>query len=193
MSLQCPARGGSRLVPLGGRREKRRSCSERPGGSPLRRFLSALALAATLAGCGGDPGTGPREVKWDRTACERCRMVLSDRHHGAQVRIPLPEGGSRVAPFDDIGCALVWLEAQPGKDHPRIEIWVNDWRNGVWIDARRATYLTGQVTPMEFGLGAQSDPHRDGLDFAQARERILAQERRQSLHGAHGLGEPKGR
>jgi nitrous oxide reductase accessory protein NosL len=168
------------------------------GRGPLRwrnpvGHLAALTLLALLAGCGGDPGTGPIEVRWDRTTCERCRMVLSDRHHGAQVRLPPAQGRSRVLPFDDIGCALVWLESQPGKDDPGIELWVNDWRTGAWIDARRATYLPGQVTPMEYGLGAQADPDPNGLDFAQARERVLAQERRQALHGAHLRGEPRGR
>lgn len=153
-------------------------------------ILVTLALITSLSGCGGDPGTGPVEVKWDRTTCERCRMVLSDRHHGAQVRLPaVGEGRSRVLPFDDLGCALVWLEGQPGRDDPRIEIWVNDWRTGGWIDARRATYLPGQVTPMEYGFGAQSDPHPNGLDFTRTREQVLDQERRQPLHRPHFRGE----
>lgn len=161
-------------------------------GSAFGPKIRVLSLLAFIGGCGGDPGTGPVEVKWDRTTCERCRMVLSDRHHGAQVRLPAAmEGRSKVLPFDDIGCALVWLETQPGKDDPRIEIWVNDWRNGGWIDARRATFLAGQVTPMEYGLGAQSDPHPDGLDFALARERVLTQERQQPVHGTYLRGESR--
>jgi len=79
----------------------------------------------------------------------------------------------------------VWLQGQPFHDAPGTGIWVNDWRTGQWIDARRATYLPGQMTPMGYGLGAQADPHPGGLDFAQARQRILQQERRFDSHGTH--------
>lgn len=136
-----------------------------------------LGLALTLAGC-GDPGTGPADVKWDRVACERCRMVLSDRHHSAQVRVRAPDGRSGVYLFDDIGCAVLWLEGKPARTDPATEIWVNDWRTGGWIDARTASYVPNQVTPMEYGLGAQPDPAPGTLSFEQARDHIFMVERR---------------
>jgi nitrous oxide reductase accessory protein NosL len=142
-------------------------------------------LTFVLSACGGDPGQGPVEVKWDRDACERCRMVLSDRLHSAQVRVPTPDGGSRVYRFDDIGCALIWLEERAERDDPATEIWVNDWRTGDWIDARTATYLRGQVTPMEYGLGAQPEAAPDGLDFAQAKAQIFDVDARFNVHGGH--------
>ncbi|WP_459870966.1 nitrous oxide reductase accessory protein NosL [Endothiovibrio diazotrophicus] len=135
-----------------------------------------------LSGCGGDPGTGPVEVHWDRQVCDRCRMALSDPHHAAQVRWQEAGGRSRVALFDDLGCALIWLEEKPFRDAASTEIWVNDWRNGTWIDARRATYLTGQVTPMEYGLGAQPEPAPGGLDFARAKALVFDEERRFNGH-----------
>ena len=145
-----------------------------------------LALVALiLSACSGDPGQGPVEVKWDRDTCERCRMVLSDRLHSAQVRVPTPDGRSRVYRFDDIGCALIWLEERAERDDPATEIWVNDWRTGDWIDARTATYLGDQVTPMEYGLGAQPEPAPDGLDFAQAKAHIFDVEARFNVHGGH--------
>ncbi len=58
----------------------------------------AVGLVLLLAACSGDPGTGPKDVRWDRDACERCRMVLSDRNFSAQIRYfprgknPLPSG-----------------------------------------------------------------------------------------------------
>ena len=138
-----------------------------------------------LTACSGDPGTGPLDVKWDRYTCERCRMVLSDRKHSAQVRVPQAEGRSKIVFFDDIGCAVVWLEDKPFRDDTRTEIWVTDWRTGDWIDARKAVYLTGQVTPMEYGLGAQTDPDAQALVFAAARERIFEVERKYNVHGGH--------
>jgi len=150
------------------------------------RYWPILALVSvallSLGGC-GDPGTGPVDVKWDRVICERCRMVLSDRNHSAQVRVQVPDGRSRVYFFDDIGCAVIWLEDKAWRDGPATEIWVTDWRSGEWIDARTATWITGRVTPMEYGLGAQSEPAADGLDYAQAKEHIFEVERRFNVHG----------
>jgi len=162
-------------------------------------FLTALCLIITavlvvlLVGCSDEPATGPTEVKWDRDACERCRMVLSDRKHSAQVRW-LSEGKrSRVLKFDDIGCAALWLEDKPWKSAATTEIWVTDYRDGKWIDARTATYVKGHITPMEYGLGAQSDPIADGMDFDQVVEHIQQVEERFNTHGAHLLEQMKQR
>ena len=148
-------------------------------------LTSLLVLALSGAGCSGDPGTGPTDLKWDRFACERCRMVLSDPRHAAQVRVSEPDGKSRVLYFDDIGCALIWLEGQPFRDDPGVEIWTTDWRNGDWIDARSAVYVRGQVTPMEYGLGAQTEPSPEALSFEQAKGHIFEVERRYNTHSAH--------
>jgi copper chaperone NosL len=147
-----------------------------------------LPLLLLLTACSGSPDTGPKAVKWDRDSCERCRMVLSDRHQAAQVRY-LPEGSrySKVLMFDDIGCALLWLEDKPWKDLPSTEIWVADHRDGRWIDARTAYFVPGLKTPMDYGLGAQTQPVAGALDFAQARTHVLAMEQRFNSHGQHLL------
>ena len=146
-----------------------------------------LAPLLLLAACGADPGSGPLEARWDRATCERCRMVLSDRNHSAQVRITRPDARSKVRFFDDIGCAVIWLDAQTAEipDAPATEIWVNDWRSGAWIDARDATYVPGQTTPMGYGLGAQTESVPGGLDYGQAKEHIWEVERRFNIHGGN--------
>ena len=149
----------------------------------LKALLTALLLLL-LSGC-GDPGTGPVEVKWDRDACERCRMVLSDRYHSAQVRYSPRDQRSRVYKFDDIGCAVIWLQGKSWKDDPTTEIWVNDHRTGEWIDARKATYIKGHRTSMEYGLGAQPEAVPDGLNFEQAIKHIFEVEERFNTHSSH--------
>lgn len=149
--------------------------------------FAAAFLVLTLglvAGC-SQPTTGPVEVKWDRDACHRCRMVLSDRQHAAEVRVNR-KGRSKVYKFDDIGCAVLWLEKQPWKDEPntKTEIWVTDYRNGHWIDARKATYVPGQITPMEYGLGARDTPVKGGLTFKQAITHIHKVEAKFNVHNA---------
>ncbi len=147
-------------------------------------FICTL-FVSLLSACTGEEETGPKQVKWDRDACERCRMVLSDRKHSAQVRW-IPQGKrSRVLYFDDIGCATLWLEDKPWKDSPTTEIWVTDHRDGSWIDARTATYVKGRHTPMEYGLGAQLDQVANGLNFEQAKIHIRQVEQRFDIHGVH--------
>jgi hypothetical protein len=78
---------------------------------------------------------------------------------------------------------VVWLDQQVWKDDARTEIWVTDQLSGEWIDARLASYVTGKVTPMDYGLGAQRQASPGAMDFNQARERIYAEDARKHLHG----------
>ncbi|MET0081985.1 MAG: nitrous oxide reductase accessory protein NosL [Sedimenticola sp.] len=153
--------------------------------APFKGALLLFLLVPLFVACNSDPGTGAVEAKWDRDSCERCRMVLSDRNHSAQVRQPMPNGKSKVLMFDDIGCASLWLEDKPWRDDPRTEIWVTDHRTGEWIDARSATYIVGNVTPMAYGLGAQKESAPNGLDYAQAKKHIFETEERFNTHAAH--------
>jgi hypothetical protein len=144
---------------------------------------------ALLAACSGEPPTGPVEVKWDRDQCERCRMVVSDPFHAAQIRQPAGQGRTKVYRFDDFGCAVIWLDKQSWRDLPGVEFWVTDHRSGDWIDARKAVFAPGQVTPMEYGLGAQREAaDGGGMDFAQAREHVYGVERRFNTHHHHSEG-----
>lgn len=143
-----------------------------------------LFFLLLLSACSGEPETGPIEVKWDRDICERCRMVLSDPHFAAQIRyFPKNKKRSKVAKFDDIGCAVLWLEDKPWKDDDRTELWVNDHRNKEWINAETATYVKKKTTPMEYGLGAQPETAPDGLSFEQAKAHINDVEERFNVHG----------
>lgn len=149
----------------------------------LPKFIGLFFLLL-LSACSGEPETGPVKINWDRDICERCRMVLSDPHFAAQIRY-LPEGKkrSKVMKFDDIGCAVLWLEDKPWKNDDNIEIWVSDHRNKEWIDARTATYVTKNTTPMEYGLGAQPEPTEGGLNFEQAKVHIADIEEKFNVHG----------
>ena len=165
--------------------------SDRPLLSALLALLLLLGGLPGLTGC-GDSGTGPVAVKWDRIACERCRMVLSARNYSAQIRAFEAEGKSALHFFDDIGCAVLWMDQQPWKEGPAIEIWVVDHRNGEWIDARAAYYVTGKTTPMEYGLGAQRDPAPGALSFEQAIPHIYEVEKRFSAEGQVNIPFPIG-
>lgn len=148
-----------------------------------QRFLGML-IVFLLAGCSGDDPTGPGEVRWDRDTCTRCAMAVSDRHYSAQVRGGAAGQRTRLYKFDDIGCAVVWLDQQAWQDDARTGIWVTDQLSGDWIDARLAHYVTGKVTPMDYGLGAQREASPGSMDFIRARQHIYAADERKHRHGA---------
>ena len=142
-----------------------------------------FVLLLLLSGCSGGPETGPAEVRWDRDSCERCRMVLSDPHFAAQIRY-FPEGKrSKVMKFDDIGCAVIWLQGTEWEQHEKTEIWVADYQSKDWIDARTATYIPRKTSPMEYGLGATAKASENGLTFEQAKAHIADVEQRFNVHG----------
>lgn len=148
-----------------------------------RIWLSLMLLL--MSACAQEPSTGPGEVRWDRETCTRCNMAVGDRSFAAQVRGALAGEKSRLYKFDDIGCAVIWLQQQPWQDDARTEIWVKDHRNGEWIDARQAFYVTDKISPMNYGLGAQAEAAEGAVDYSQAIAHIMKVEKEQHQHGGH--------
>jgi len=152
----------------------------------MQRLFNLLIVMLLVAGCSRQADTGPVEIRWDKETCSRCAMTVSDRHYSAQVRGGPANQSTKVYKFDDIGCAVIWLDKQAWKADPRTEIWVTDYRNGKWIDARQAHYVTGKVTPMGYGLGAQAERVEGALNFAAASEHIYQVESSEHKHkGSH--------
>ncbi len=146
------------------------------------KYTGIMFLALVLLACSGEPETGPEKVNWSRDTCERCRMMVSEPDFAAQVRYFAENNKSKVATFDDIGCAVIWLEEGSWSSDERTEIWVVDHRNKEWINARTATFIPDRNTPMNYGLGAQSDPVAGGLNFAQALEHVNNTEKQNQIH-----------
>ena len=138
--------------------------------------VTATPLGTLLAACsrGADEG-GPAEVHWGRDTCTHCGMVISDRRFAAQVRGG-PQGAAR--PFDDIGCALTWLDAQPWGRDAGVRVWVaalgSEAESARWLDARRAHYTSGPQTPMGYNFGAREASSPGSLDFTALQARVLA-------------------
>ena len=151
----------------------------------MRNFLLLLPVVMLMA-C-SEVETGPVDVKWDRDACERCRMVLSDRMHSAQVRSGI--NTKKVYFFDDIGGAILWLQDKDWADHQKTEIWVNHHKTGTWINARKAVFVDGQNTPMSFGLGAQTESAEGAMNYSQAVQHILNREKRFNKSGTDLKGQ----
>jgi nitrous oxide reductase accessory protein NosL len=135
----------------------------------MKHFLSLLSLLALLTSCSNN--SGPIDINWDRDTCEHCKMALSDKHFATQI-----QGGpqNKTHLFDDLGCAINWLQDQPWGTDATTKIWVTDYRNGQWLDARHAYYMTGQLTPMDYGLGAVAEPLKGSINFQMATTQLLA-------------------
>lgn len=148
------------------------------------RLLVSVFFLLLVGACSKEADTGPGEVRWDREICVRCAMAVSDHNYAAQIRQVIPGQRSKLYKFDDIGCAVIWLDEQSWKDDPLAEIWVTDYRNGEWIDARKAHYVTGKITPMDYGLGATIGMEAGGqmLNYAEAREHIYKIEEKYQIH-----------
>jgi nitrous oxide reductase accessory protein NosL len=140
---------------------------------------SLLLLSLLLAGCRGEPATGPVEPAWDREACAHCGMNVGDRHYAAQIR---PAPGGRVVHFDDVGCAALWLLGHPEVDAQSAEIHVRDAQGKEWRDARSARFAAGHNTPMAYGYGVQAEGEFDWGHVAQSVQEL---ERKRRRHGAH--------
>lgn len=129
-----------------------------------REALALLAAAPLLAACKPQM-EGPEEIRWGRETCEICGMIISDPFFAAEVR-----GGEdhKLYKFDDIGDAVHWLKMQSWAEAPNIEFWVRDYPTGTrWLDARTVRYVTGLVTPMDYGFGAVESSGPDTISYAE--------------------------
>jgi len=87
-------------------------------------------------------------------------------------------GGPKMKPhkFDDMGDALHWLNKQPWKNKVGIEIWVADMSSEktiTWLDAKKAFYIGGQMTPMNYGYGALAKQTDKAVPFDVMKDTIL--------------------
>ncbi len=137
----------------------------------FHKILLSIGLLFTLLACTSEPETGPVKVNFDRDACERCRMLLSDRFHAAQIR-----GGERnqVFKFDDVGGAVIWLAEQSWKDEEKTEIWVTDHNTGDWIDAKKSWYVREKHTPMNYGYSAEPVKRDTAIDYQAMVDGVMA-------------------
>lgn len=100
-------------------------------------------------------------------------MGISDRRYAAQVRLA---GDRRAHVFDDLGCALLWLDDAGVDGETSSEIWVRDPRGERWIDARDTLFSEGLGTPMSYGFGTTAAT-TEGLRIAQVQDRVRELER----------------
>jgi copper chaperone NosL len=93
-------------------------------------------------------------------------MILSEPRYAAQLVGP----GNRTRYYDDIGCALAHMNADP--QLKKGKLYVRPFGGDVWVEASKARYVDKQLTPMNSGVGAVAEGGT--LDF-EAVERLVAE------------------
>jgi len=116
-------------------------------------FLT-LFLFFGFSGCEKKSIAGVQKMHWDRDMCERCKMAISERKFAAQIIAPKT---GKAYKFDDLGCAVLWLKEEKIPWADQAIIWITDAKTGTWMDARKAKYIEGAITPMAYGFAAYSD------------------------------------
>jgi len=131
------------------------------------RAILFLALTLLFGACEKrDYTKTPPPIHWDRDMCERCKMAISDR----KFAVMAVDSQNRVYRFDDIGCLVLWQKLER-PDVNLTKIWITDAKTGEWIDAKKACYKEGFITPMGYGFGALKKGEKC-LSFDEVRRRI---------------------
>ncbi len=138
--------------------------------SRLLALAGLAALPAVLTGCKEDKG--PEPIRYDRDVCVICNMIISDPRFAAEIRAP----DGKLYKFDDIGDAIHWMRMQDwfkAGQQPK-EFWVMNYRDGkTWLDARKAFYITGVVSPMDYGFGAVPEKEPGAISYEEMERRVL--------------------
>lgn len=138
------------------------------------RFVAIIVTISftAIVACSPAKTTGPAEIHWDRQTCQRCQMVISERRHAVQVR---KVGARRAHAFDDLGCALHWLDEQSlSTAATEVEVWVRESDSAPWIDARTRKFESGLATPMAYGFGVADQ----GVSLDEVLESVRSAERK---------------
>ena len=123
------------------------------------------------------------QMHWDRDMCTRCQMAISERKFAVQIIDPQ---SNKVYKFDDLGCAVLWLDEEkiPWKD--KAILWITDAKTGKWMNARTASYVDGAVTPMAYGFAAYSKStlpkNAHSIDYTQVVQAIEKKEKSHTVN-----------
>jgi NosL len=132
-----------------------------------RSLLASSTALLALWGCGSK--TGPVAIRWGKENCDYCGMIIDNPRFAGQVRAP----AGTVSKFDDIGCAMTFLNKQDWAASPA-EFWVGDSDHGTWLDGRSVWYVAGRASPMDYNFGAVASARDGAVDFAGFRAAIVA-------------------
>ena len=111
--------------------------------------------------------------------CSTCKMEIQQLPYAVEI---VNQKGKTWF-FDDMGCALTWLEHQDFKNN--VTIWTQTEDTHQWVNATKACYKEDAPTPMGFGFAAQEQCQKTMLDYNSMRAKLLHDNTREVLNGSH--------
>ncbi len=147
-------------------------------GSHIRNSAVLLSIMFILSfsflGCEKQNQDGPHKIHYDRDMCAECKMVISDRNYAVQIINPEK---NKAYNFDDIGCAIIWMENSSEKWLDKAKMFVADQKTAELIPSREVYWKKGYTTPMDFGFAAfKLKPEGRIYDFIEVYKDVLASE-----------------
>jgi len=146
-------------------------------------LVMTLFVVLSMLGCEKKQTGAVAQMHWDRDMCTRCQMAISERKFAVQIIDPQ---SNKVYKFDDLGCAVLWLDEESIPWKEKAILWITDAKTGAWINARKAKYVDGAITPMSYGFAAYSEntlpKDAQSLDYVQVVQQI---EKKEKSHKAH--------
>jgi copper chaperone NosL len=135
------------------------------------KIVLLIGLMFGFSACDKAQESGAHSIHFDRDLCEECKMVISDRGYAAQI---VDTQREKAYMFDDIGCLVLWMDANPREWFESARIYVADSKTQEFIDAKTAYWTLGATTPMDFGLSAsKTKPEAATLTFEEAKQEIF--------------------
>lgn len=130
-------------------------------------YLVYLGVIYTLLSCVGNADLNPRKVKIGIDKCVKCQMIIEEDHYVVQAA----NDRGDVKFFDDLGCYVryhdnaLWKRFA-GKN--KFAVWITDAETGEWIPVQKAWYREGDVSPMNYGIGALKNKSQNSFDYNTA-------------------------
>lgn len=109
-------------------------------------------MAVLMVGCAQTVATPqPPQLKLGEMACSRCGMSIDDGKFAAARQI-----GSEVRVYDDLGELFEERAQKPAADEV---LWVRDYNDQQWLEARTCRYVRGEKirSPMGYQIAAAAD------------------------------------
>lgn len=110
----------------------------------------------------------PLEFQDNTVQCPKCHMYLVGKKYTAQIIT----NDLKTHFFDDIGCAILWLNDQK-TEIQSITFWVYSNDTNHYINALKASYTFTESTPMHYGFGAYENLREGMINFEEMRLRML--------------------
>jgi nitrous oxide reductase accessory protein NosL len=129
------------------------------------KLLVLALLTLSFLGCEKAAQDGPHKIHYDRDMCAECKMVISDRNYAIQIVNPI---NNKAYNFDDIGCAIIWMNNNSEKWLDEAKLYVADHKTAELFEAKEMYWVKGFTTPMDFGFAAfKIKPEGKTYDFLE--------------------------